>query len=310
MPRVSVIVPARDAEPTLPALLAALRAQSVEHELIVADDGSRDATRALAERAGATLVAVPAAPAGPSAARNAAAAAAGGDILAFTDADCEPEPGWLAAAVAAIEAGADLVQGPVIPAAPPGPFDRTVSLGAPSPLYETANLVVRAAAFEAVGGFEGWLLPERSKELGEDAWLGWRLRRAGCRVAWAPEAVVRHAVFARDARGFVAERARLRYFPALAARIPELRSALLYRRLFLTRRSAAFDAALAGAGAALLRRSPLALAAAVPYAALVAREARAWGHMGPRVAAAGLAADAVGCAALIAGSVRERSPVI
>ena len=50
MPRVSVIVPARDAAATLPATLAGLASQRVDGgaEVVVVDDGSRDGTGALA----------------------------------------------------------------------------------------------------------------------------------------------------------------------------------------------------------------------------------------------------------------------
>src|SRR5204863_903204 len=107
---VSVIVPARDAAATLGRALAALGAQegAPDFEVIVVDDGSRDGTAQLAERAGARTVR--AAGDGPARARNAGAAAASGAVLAFTDADCYPTPGWLAAALRALD-GADLVQG-------------------------------------------------------------------------------------------------------------------------------------------------------------------------------------------------------
>ncbi len=89
----------------------------------------------------------------------------------------------------------------------------------------------------------------------------------------------------RGAREYVAERRRVRHFPTLVRQTPELREAFLWRRVFLTRRSAAFDLALTGAALAALRRSPWPLAAALPYARL------AW-----RGAAAEIAADAVGAA--------------
>ena len=108
-------------------------------------------------------------------------------------------------------------------------------------LYETANLLVARSWFERVGGFEPWLAPRRSKELAEDVWLGWRIRRAGARVAFAAEAVVEHAVFPGTPASYVAERARLRFFPAIAGRIPELREDFFYRRVFMNRRTAAFD---------------------------------------------------------------------
>jgi hypothetical protein len=172
-----------------------------------------------------------------------------------------------------------------------------------SPLYETANLFITRAWFDRVGGFEPWLSPRRSKELAEDVWLGWRARRAGARIAFAQQAVVRHAVFAGTAQSFIAERARTRFFPQMTARIPELRGELLYGRLFLNRRTALFDLAVAGVALAVAGRRPLALAAALPYARL------AWTGS-PKVTAAQVAADAVGFAALASGSLRARSVVL
>lgn len=317
MRRLSVIVPARNAAATLPALLDALAGLDAPPgaavELLLADDGSTDATVALAAAhpAGVRVVASPGR--GPAAARNAAAAAASGEILAFTDADCAPDPRWLVAAVATLDAGADLVQGAVGP--PPGahvgPFDRTVRVGQPTHLFETANLIVRRELFDRLGGFESWLGTATAKELGEDAWLGWRAVRAGARTAFAADAVVHHAVHPGTARSFVGERARLRFFPPLVARVPELRDVFCFRRWFLTRRSAAFDLALAGVLLAARTRRPWLLLAAVPYLRIVGRVAAPWGvRRGPAVAVANVAADALGAAALAAGSARARTPVL
>src|SRR6476469_1955469 len=256
---VSVIVPARDAAATLPALLRGLEDQDVAHELIVVDDGSKDDTAALAEAAGARVLRGP--QAGPAAARNRGAAVATGRLLAVTDADCIPQPGWLRALLAA---DADLIQGRVLPAGPAGPFDRTIAVVSEYGLYETANLAIDRAWFDRLGGFQSILMPGRGgKELGEDVWLGWRARRAGARTAFAGDALVHHAVFARGPRGYVAERARLRFFPELAKRIPELRDGFLHRRVFLNRRSMLFDAAVAGAAVAVATRRPWPLVAAL-----------------------------------------------
>ncbi len=86
----------------------------------------------------------------------------------------------------------------------------------------------------------------------------------GARAAFAADALAHHAVFPRGWREYVEERRRLRYFPAMAARVPELREHFFYRRVFLSRRTAAFDLALAGAAGGLLLRSPLPLLAAGP----------------------------------------------
>ena len=110
VPAVTVVIPARDAAATLGRALAGVAAQDVGHELIVVDDGSRDATPALAREHGARVLA--GAGAGPAAARNLGAAEARTDALAFLDADCFPTPGWLRAGLDAL-VRADLVQGAV-----------------------------------------------------------------------------------------------------------------------------------------------------------------------------------------------------
>lgn len=234
-------------------------------------------------------------------------------MLAFTDADCVPEPDWLASGLRALAAGAELVQGRVGP--PPGhgagPFDRILWVTGERGLYETANLFVTRALFNRLGGFESWLAPRRGIELGENVWLGWGARRAGARTAFAEGAVVNHAVHQRRAAGFVAEQTRRRFFPALVHRIPELREALLWGRVFFDARSAGFDLALVGCTGALVGRRPASLLLAAPCGALVARQAAGWGpRLAPRVAVAGVVADAVGAAALLLGSVRYRSLVL
>ena len=92
---VSVIIPARDEEARLPCLLESLAHQEVEPlEVVVVDDGSRDATAEVALRAGATLVEAPDRPngwLGKPWACHVGARDARGDLLVFLDADV-----WLA----------------------------------------------------------------------------------------------------------------------------------------------------------------------------------------------------------------------
>jgi len=311
-PAVSVVIPALDAAATLPATLAGLAAQELTaaFEVLVVDDGSSDATAALAAAHPVVTAVLPGLGDGPGAARNIGIAAARAPVVAFTDADCTPAPGWLAAGLAALAAGADVVQGRVVPGGARGPWDRSVAVGGPSPLYETANLFVRTDPLRAVGGFEPWLRPRRSKELGEDVWLGWRLRRAGARVAFTADALVHHAVFPRSAGAFVAEHARLRFFPALVRRIPELRAELLWHSWFISRRQACFHLALCAALLTLTLRRPLPLAATLPYARELWREVHGAGRRrAPVVAAVRVAADAVSAGALAVGSARARTTV-
>lgn len=306
---VSVIVPARDAADTLGATLAALADQDTpaRYEVIVVDDGSTDATQAVVASSGVAVRLLRGTGAGPAAARNVGAGAARGRVLAFTDADCVPDPGWLSAALAALEA-AELVQGRVLPpeGARIGPYDRSITVVSEYGLYETANLVVERELFERLDGFESILTPRRGIELGEDVWLGWRARRSGARTCFSDAALVRHAVFPRSAAGFVAERARLRFFPELVRRIPELRDGFLYHRIFLSPRSARFDLALICTGAAIATRRSAPLLGAVPYARALRRSSR--GRPRPaEVTVVQLAADALGAAALVYGSTRSRS---
>ena len=101
LPRVSVIVPARNEEASLGACLGSLRAQSgVDFEIIVVDDQSIDSTRKVAESFnGVKVISTGELPPGWSGKCNAVytgAKLAQGDWLLFTDADTAHQPGSLA----------------------------------------------------------------------------------------------------------------------------------------------------------------------------------------------------------------------
>jgi glycosyltransferase involved in cell wall biosynthesis len=308
---ISVIVPALNAAATLGDTLEALAVQDLDEpfEVIVVDNGSDDDTAALAENSPGPVSVIRKERGRAGSARNRGAEAARAGSLAFTDADCVPAPGWLRAGLGALR-DADLVQGAVRPdpRSPLGPFDRTVWVVAEAGLYETANLFVSRETFMRVGGFEDRVLADISAPFGEDVWFGWKARRAGARSTFCEQALVHHAVFRRGPPEYVSERLRARHFPALAAEIPELRREFFFGRLFLTRRSAAFDAGLAGALTAVALRSPLPLLAAAPYAWMTGRRAARFRRA--RVAAVDLVADAATLAALLWGSARARALVI
>ena len=294
MSRISVVIAARDSERTLPATLDGLAQQDLAEafEVIVVDNGSLDATAGVAQRhPRVDRVIRRARGDGPGAARNEGVAAATGEVIAFTDADCVPAQGWLRAGLAALQ-GADLVQGRVEPAGPVGPFDRTLWVTRESGLYETANLFVGRRWFDVAAFADG--LAVDGRPFGEDVIFGWTLRRAGARTAFAPDALVHHAVFAGTAHAHVRERARDGLFAELVGRVPELRDAFLYRRYFLSRRSAA-----------------LALGLLPLWLYLVREESRRRaGVASGRVSVAVAIGDLVALARLARGSLRWRAPVL
>jgi glycosyltransferase involved in cell wall biosynthesis len=111
---VSVVVPTRDRPGSLARCLDALSRQSGlrSFEIVVVDDGSDDANTVadvVGLHPGARIVRQGGA--GPAAARNRGAREARGDIVCFTDDDCEPAPEWAARLGSAVIDGVDAVGG-------------------------------------------------------------------------------------------------------------------------------------------------------------------------------------------------------
>jgi len=316
-----VVVPARNAQDTVPILLAALDRSTFARpwELVLVDDASTDATPDLAKSWGARVVRLEG-QSGPAAARNAGLAAASAPLVAFTDADCEPCPEWLSALDEALRE-ADIATGPVlpVPGESAGTFARTLRITRESPLFETANLAVRREMAERVGGFEPFapvvgrrtgLRPAVDEgHFGEDAVFGWTARRLGARTKFAERAVVHHAVFPRGARGYLAERWRLRFFPALVLELPEIRGELTLR-FFLSRGTALFDLAVVGVAVGGLSRRGWPLVAVVPYLAHRFRWRSGWRRSTASRNLTLLVGDGVGFVALVRGSMAARRLLI
>lgn len=113
-PRFSVVIPAYNAAATLARAIDSVLDQTwPAHEIVVVDDGSRDDTAEIARRYGAPVRLVQQANQGVSVARNAGAAAATGDWLAFLDADdwYAPDRLRLHAEWIAEDAGLDFLTG-------------------------------------------------------------------------------------------------------------------------------------------------------------------------------------------------------
>jgi glycosyltransferase involved in cell wall biosynthesis len=104
----SFVVPAYNEEKCLPATLASIHAAAkalgIDYEIVVANDGSTDATAAIAEAAGARVVTVQNRQIART--RNSGARAALGERLVFVDADTRVDSRVVGAAMAALDAGA------------------------------------------------------------------------------------------------------------------------------------------------------------------------------------------------------------
>ena len=249
-PRVSVVVPTyhrpeRLAECVRGVLAQRLRRYDFEVLICVSDPThapDRNAAEALAaadERVHLAEAQLP----GPGAARNAGIQLARGDLLAFIDDDCVPEPGWLQAGVAAL-ADVDVVQGHTVPADKVVPFAyHTVGVARLSFHWESCNLFVRRSAIERAGPFNELWNPtgQVGQHWGEDVEWGWRLVRNGASYAYADGARVVHMVTPRSIHAYVTWTLRTRYIPMQVCHSPELRRRY-FGGYFLTTRHAVITA--------------------------------------------------------------------
>jgi glycosyltransferase involved in cell wall biosynthesis len=326
---VSVVVSTHRRPGFLGELVAALVDQALPaaaYEVVIVDDGSADGPGGtwevlcdLVERSPRRMRAIGTATSvGPGGGRNLGVAAARGEVLAFTDDDCLPQPGWLSALLDAIDGGADLVQGTTIPdprgAADAGPWDRTLSVERATVFFETCNIAYRRSWFDALGGFDEddpLTAPGGGRHFGEDAVLGARLVEAGGVAAFAGEAVVHHRWHPGSFRDHLAQRRRLVGFPGLARRSRPLRDALR-AGIFLSRSTATTDLAVAGVLLAVARRTPAPLLLALPWARLRWPQVGGRRLSGPALQRAGqhAVADLVGAASLVEGSIRHRRVVL
>jgi GT2 family glycosyltransferase len=189
MEGVSVIIPCRNAAPYLAAALASVRAQSrPAEEIIVVDDGSTDASAAIAAAVpGVLLCRQP--PRGIGAARNAGLERAEGAVIGFLDADDLWPRDSLRCRLRALEAGPALdgVCGRVAQfLSPELAGSATFAVPAQAMLARLAGaMLLRRRVFDCVGPFDAALT------LGETIDLVARIEAAGLRIG-AIEEVVLH----------------------------------------------------------------------------------------------------------------------
>jgi GT2 family glycosyltransferase len=195
----SVIVPVRDEATRLQQCLRALAAQDYpadRFEVVVVDSAS-EPPLTLTGPPGLALRTVRVDQPGSYLARNAGIETARGRVLAFTDADCLPDRGWLRAAVEALDDRDAIVTGPI------EVFARDPRRLHPAEAWElvhafpqqryaadgwcaTANMVTTAGVFAKVGRFDPELLSG-----GDVAW-GLGATDAGVPILFDERARVRH----------------------------------------------------------------------------------------------------------------------
>jgi hypothetical protein len=317
---VSVVIPVKDRKALLAETLDGLEAQDYgDFEVVVVDDGSTDGSGALAASRtvkGRPVRVVDGGGKGAVHARAVGVDAAHGDVLAFTDSDCIPTPRWLQVGVAALDAGADIVNGLTQPARAVLPLERSMGSGTEG-LYPTCNMLYRRDAFERAGGFDrglgdrwGFRADRRARGdgFGEDTLLAWRVIRGGGKATYAPDAMVHHAVFPPEPAELVSRTARVAAFPAMVREVPELRDTLLVGRWQLGARTRVPLYALLGA--LVVRRPRLAGACLLWWAGLRLHELRAFPIPWRRrleVLPVEMGVDVLTAGALVVGSIRARS---
>jgi glycosyltransferase involved in cell wall biosynthesis len=209
-PRISVVVPAYNAAATLGEALTSLGGQNYpDYETIVVDDGSTDATAAIAGQSGASVVRVD--HRGLGGARNAGIEAASGEIIAFLDADARADRDWLYHLAECItRRGAAAAGGPNFAPQPDRAAAAAMAAAPGLPCEVRAgddrlaqlcgcNMAITRAALRAVGGFDPGFTAA-----GDDVDLSWRLAERGETLALAPGATVIHDRRA-TLRGYLAQ---------------------------------------------------------------------------------------------------------
>ena len=278
------------------------------YEVLILDnessDGTAEACRGLAAGA-AVPVRVETMGGSVGRLRNASAELSDADVLAFTDSDCMPAAGWLAAGVGPFaDAGVGVVQGKTLPE--PGvartPWDATIEVTSYSGRFESCNLLVRREAFAAATGFD-----ERVGHFWEDTAAGWSMLLQGWRPAFASGAVVYHDV-TRPGFGWWLRRAQ-RYgnVASVVRERPELRAELLWGRYFMLSRNAKTVGLVLGVAVAPLDRRALLLA--LPYLWFRRPAGLAPGHLLHGVAEPTLFDLAV-LAGMVRGSIEHRTLVL
>lgn len=212
----SVVVPTYDRAPALARCLGSLARQSYpksHFEVVVVDDGSRDSCEELVDDALADVSHrfVRQRNAGPASARNAGAALARHQMLAFIDDDCVAAPDWLAALADQFASTPEAaLGGRTINALTSNPYasasqtlvdylyDAWTANSGGVPFFTSNNLSMPRASFDRIGGFDTGF----RQAAAEDREICDRWVASGYTLEYCPAALIHH-YHALDLSGFL-----------------------------------------------------------------------------------------------------------
>lgn len=198
-PKASVVVCSYNGAPTLRGCLEALlKLDYPDVEIIVVDDGSKDHTQEILKDF-PTVVNIRQENKGLSVARNVGAAAARGEIIAYTDSDCMPDPDWLYFLVQTLLAepfaavGGPNISPPAVNwvqaavAAAPGSPSHVLLNDKTAEHVPGCNMAFHRWALDMIGGFDPIY-----RKAGDDVDVFWRLIQMGQLIGFSGSAVVWH----------------------------------------------------------------------------------------------------------------------
>jgi glycosyltransferase involved in cell wall biosynthesis len=213
-PRFSVVVCSHNGAETIGATCEALsRLDHPNYEVIVVDDGSTDATAAIAAGYGHRVVSTE--NRGLSVARNTGLFEANGEIVAYVDDDAWPDPQWLRYLAHSFDTGEYAsVGGPNVPPSDDPPVAACVARAPGGPIHVLTsdveaehipgcNMAFRRDVLLEIGGFD-----EGFRVAGDDVDVCWRIQERGWKIGFNPGAMVKHRrrdsvrAYLRQQRGY------------------------------------------------------------------------------------------------------------
>jgi exopolysaccharide biosynthesis polyprenyl glycosylphosphotransferase len=198
---ISVIIPAYNAENSIRICLEALKNQSIDknlYEVIVVNDGSLDRTAEVAKRYDCKVISQK--QGGPAKARNTGVFESNGDIILFTDSDCEPDEHWIKEMikpfddphVVGVKGIYKTKQKSIVSRFIQVEFEERYKMLSKQDnidFVDTYSAGFRKSSFLEVGGFD----PNFPVASNEDVDLSYKIALTGKKMVFNPKAVVYHS---------------------------------------------------------------------------------------------------------------------